>query len=371
MKLRAIEKLKNGVRHQYWLADLGLVGGKRIRKQFTSKGAAQTFLRSKRTEKSDGGSALLGFSDDDRLQYAALTEKLARLGATLGQAVEFFLEHQPKTMRTIAEAVAECVLAKRTNARRKRYVDALESYLNQFASKQGPVMVHAVTTAAIESWFAERGESMLNGGKLKMLSMLFEFCQKRGYCRSNPCDPVERPRATRCCPSVLTAAESKRLLDTCRSQKFSRLLGYVTLCLFAGVRPEECEKLDWSAVDLANKRVVIGSEVAKTNRRRITDLSDNAVAWLSLVPNRTGPVCPIPTWGRLRWVRRLRRVAGIKWGQDILRHTAASNMMARDQDAARVADQLGNSPQILLTHYRAVVTPEESAAFWSLIPGAS
>jgi hypothetical protein len=39
--------------------------------------------------------------------------------------------------------------------------------------------------------------------------------------------------------------------------------------------------------------------------------------------------------------------------------------------AAETARQLGNSESVLLKHYRDVVTPEESQAFWEIAPGKS
>ena len=38
------------------------------------------------------------------------------------------------------------------------------------------------------------------------------------------------------------------------------------------------------------------------------------------------------------------------------------------QDCGRVSLELGNSPEILLRHYRALVRPEQDADFWDLTP---
>lgn len=368
MKLRNYKVVKGGETYSYWRADLGVIDGKRVQKQFGTKEAAQAYLKAKRGEQTDGGAAVLSFADSDRLAFVALRDKLAPMGATLADAVEFFLANRPKQLKSLGEAFGECVLAKRVAGRRKRYVDALEAYLQKFIAGRESAPAHSITAADVEQWFAVRGESMLTGGKLSYICALFSYCVKRGYCQSNPCEAVERPTVDRSAPVVLTADECAALLGACCTPVHVELLGYVALCLFAGVRPEECEKLDWSAVDLENKRVVIDEAVSKTHRRRITDLSANAVAWLSLVGVRSGRVAPGSGTWRNKRMRALRAAAGVKWCQDIMRHTAASQMMARDRDAARVADQLGNSPGILLTHYRALVTPEESAKFWALAP---
>lgn len=385
MKLRAYEK--GGV--QYWRVDMGMVAGKRVQKQFPTKAAAESFLAAKRTERADGGASVLAFSDSDRLRFSVLSAKLALAGGaiTLERAVESFLAGQPKRVKALSEAIAECVVAKRSANRRPRYVEGLETYLQAFARGRESMPVHEIATADVETWFVARGER--NGtlaSNLGRLSALFSLCVRRGYCPVNPCDAVERVRVEVKPPEVLSVSDCERVLLACVANK-PRLLAYVALGLFAGVRPEEMEKLKWADVDLENRRVVIGSDVSKVRRRRITELSENAVAWLKLCPDRSGMLI---TWKGdrrkkiLRALRALRAATAerefhgpkgwtvlrepVPWCQDILRHTAASHLMARDKDAARVADQLGNSPRVLLTNYRALVTPEETAKFWALTP---
>jgi len=51
-----------------------------------------------------------------------------------------------------------------------------------------------------------------------------------------------------------------------------------------------------------------------------------------------------------------------------MRHSAASYQLARSQDAARTALNLGHSPDILFRHYREVVRPEEAERFFAIAP---
>ncbi len=45
--------------------------------------------------------------------------------------------------------------------------------------------------------------------------------------------------------------------------------------------------------------------------------------------------------------------------------------MARDKGAGKVAEMLGNSPQILLTRYRELVGPEAAERFWGRESGTN
>ena len=59
------------------------------------------------------------------------------------------------------------------------------------------------------------------------------------------------------------------------------------------------------------------------------------------------------------------------WPKDILRHTAASMLMATWEDEGKVAATLGNSPTILHAHYRELVTRAEAKRCWGIGPQAS
>jgi len=60
--------------------------------------------------------------------------------------------------------------------------------------------------------------------------------------------------------------------------------------------------------------------------------------------------------------------AGVEWSADVLRHTYASMRMGAGGNAAEVAGEMGNSPGILLTHYRELVTADDAAKFWAILP---
>jgi integrase len=59
-------------------------------------------------------------------------------------------------------------------------------------------------------------------------------------------------------------------------------------------------------------------------------------------------------------------LTGGKWRADILRHTAASYLITKYQDVGKVAFWLGNSPQIIMTHYHEPVMQAECEKFWTL-----
>jgi integrase len=269
--------------------------------------------------------------------------------------------------RRLSSVVEELIAARSGTGHRERYVNGLRQYLALFARAHDAIPIDCVTPAHIDRWFASRSEApTTRASNLGRLSALFSFARRRGYCTANPCDNVERVRIERAPPKILSVDESLRLLETCR-RLTPAILPAVALGLLAGVRPHEVERMTWSDIDLDERRATVSAAASKVRRRRIVPLAPNCVAWLWLCARTTERLLPPPTTAR-RLRRTLAASAGMVWHQDILRHTAATYLLARERDAARVALWLGNSPGILLTHYADLVGCGNVDAFWSLAP---
>jgi integrase len=276
------------------------------------------------------------------------------------------LQACPERIPSLADAVADLLRAKDASRRRPQYVRSLRQYLTAFARGRETVSVAELTAEHLDKWFAERNEApATRASNLGRLSALFSFSVRRGWISTNPVLRVERITIDHAPPKIWTAAQCRAVLDA--SSPVIR--AWVTLGLFAGLRPTEAERLDWSAVRLdgAEPCVVISAEASKVRRRRIVPLCETAWAWLSLDWRREGPV--VSSHSTLRRARReTAERAGVKWSADVLRHSYASFRIGRGDFAERVAADMGNSSRILLTHYRELVSREEAAAFWALRP---
>ena len=62
------------------------------------------------------------------------------------------------------------------------------------------------------------------------------------------------------------------------------------------------------------------------------------------------------------------KAAGFSWKRNALRHSFCSYRLAQTQDAARVALEAGNSPQMLFQHYRELVTPKDAKRWFAIAP---
>jgi integrase/recombinase XerD len=163
----------------------------------------------------------------------------------------------------------------------------------------------------------------------------------------------------RSAPCILTVEQSRQLLSSVPP----RCKPYLILGMFAGVRSDEIVRMKWSDINFETNTVRVDG---KTRRRRIVPLEPIAAELLKACPRESESVTPSRSTVR-RWKRKAgKSYLGGRWRQDILRHTAASYLITKYQDVGKVAFWLGNSPQIIMTHYHEPVAQNECEKFWSL-----
>jgi integrase len=261
---------------------------------------------------------------------------------------------------TVSKAIAECLTQKKASGVRPCYWKSLRQYFALFARLHGGSLISSIDEATLESWFNLRGETPASrASNLGRLGALFQYAWRRKWISENPIRRMERVRIDRPSASFLTVEQCEKLMRWVERER-PDFLAWLTLALFAGIRPNEADQLTWKCVDLDSGTVTVDAAASKVHKRRIVNLRPAALAWMKHAHKHVN---------RRRRTKNLRLLLGFDgWPKDILRHTAASYWMSVEQDAGKVADELGNSPMILLTHYRALVTKAEAEKFWNILP---
>jgi hypothetical protein len=116
------------------------------------------------------------------------------------------------------------------------------------------------------------------------------------------------------------------------------------------------------------------------NQRRIVPLRPNVKAWLAPLRQIGGLIHPVGRAAKAH-LQAARAAAGFgtpaackadktlrPWLNNALRHSYASYALAQWPDAAALALEMGNSPAVILKHYRQLVKPAAAAAFWKIAP---
>jgi len=139
---------------------------------------------------------------------------------------------------------------------------------------------------------------------------------------------------------------------------------FLALGAFAGLRTAELQRMDWGDIDLDRGFITVAASKAKTRRRRLVPVSENLKLWLNPIRQASGPICVhVCAQHAAR-----EKCEGFKWAKNGLRHSFISYRLAVLHDTARVALEAGNSPQVIFSHYRELVTPEQAQAWFDVNP---
>ena len=212
-------------------------------------------------------------------------------------------------------------------------------------------------------------------------SGLFKFAEARGYIAKgeNPVAGTEKIKIRNSEPiSIFTPAEVRRLLAAAKDS----FKPVIALQAFAGLRSAEVMRLDWRDVKLSRGHIELGADKTKTRTRRLAPISANLREWLAKRAKKTGKVFP---HGRA-YFHELQRdtaaateikanaktkraaLAPVEWKQNALRHSFISYRVAETSEVDRVALESGNSPAMIFTHYRELVTPEDAIQWFAIAP---
>ena len=109
---------------------------------------------------------------------------------------------------------------------------------------------------------------------------MFEYALKKGHVGLNPVSKIARPAINKADPIILGPKSIERFLRAAE-ELYPELVPRLALSFFCGIRPKELDRLLWSSISLENRCVTVGSAEAKMSQRRVTTMSENAVAWLA------------------------------------------------------------------------------------------
>lgn len=363
--------------------------GKRYRESLPSLARAKEVIEQKLTTLQNEGTAGLSLDANQRAEaakafihlppghtledavkaYADATAKLD--GAPLLDAVAFYNRHHKPAggVKTIATLLDEYVAAKRKSMRRARTIEDIECRIGRFVSDFGERHVHTVTSQEIDQWLDKdnhKAQTRIN--YLRVFSGFFNYARRQKLIEVNPVDRehIDRPTVDEHLPEIFPRASVEKLLLEATIVT-PDLVPYLSIGFFAGLRTAELRGLDWACIDLDQKLITVRPETAKRRRQRHVDINDNLAAWLRPHTRKEGTVCPRNVRGL---VGKVVEAAGIKWVSNGMRHTYASNHLARFQDVNRTMLQLGHvgAADVLFSHYRNLVRPVDAEAYWQIMP---
>ena len=360
--------------------------GARATKVFAELAAAKTFAQQKTVELMNGRPVSIEASFREIEILRGCEGRVAELGVTLTAAIEewaaarrvlrglgmldaaraYANSHTGIKSITLAAAADLFVASREAAQLSDTYIKGLRCYFKSLKRQFGPCLIADLTTQQLDGVLQQARLGVVTKNNMRRtLVTLFKWARNQGYLQADRKTAAERAMTFNepgTAPAIFTPEELTRIIAVCPEN----LLPHIVIGAFAGIRSAEIARLEWADVLWEQGYIEIKARKAKTKARRLVPLLPNLRAWLEPHRGRAGLICHLPnTSVRLNYVGDK---AGFGWRQNALRHSFASYRLAQVQDAAKVALEMGNSPEKLFRHYRELVTPSAAETWFSIFP---
>ena len=276
--------------------------------------------------------------------------------------------HRNRT--TIAEAVAAFLKYKEPRIG-ERYTEALKGELGRFAKIYGTAPVDSLTGSEIEAWVCSLPSlGALSRNKFrKSIKALYTYgcATDRAWCQRNPLADITPEKVPTTEPKAYSPDATKAIMQAALDRK-SSLLPSLALGFFSGLRPSETMAIDLSVIDLTADSFRIPGNT-KTGAR-IAPMTPACKAWLGSQARRTGKAWIGSRQEHSAEMRAILTAAEVVGIFDGARHSFITYRTAEVRDVARVADECGNSPNIIKKYYREIVAASAALVYFAIRPEA-
>jgi integrase len=342
---------------------------------------AHAYIRARSKLVGTDGETKIEKAIDEAVGEYADAYRLLAGRSTIGDVCRDWLKRHAVELPKITVADAVALIKKqaetdgKSNDRRKQLAAALDAFAIGFNQD-----VHTVTPKLVADYltalpFKERTKA----NHRDVIGYFNRWVVLRGYL-SKGTDWFEgvQKYTTRKLGEITnyTAEEMRRLIAAADD----RILPLIVIGGFAGLRHAEITRLDWQDIDLEENFIEVKAFNAKTEMRRIVPLKANLKAFLLPLAKKIGKVVSfVNTTKQLLKTaadtkigadaeKEIAALAALEWKHNALRHTYISARIAESGDVPRVADEAGNSPQVIRTNYLKRIRPAAAAEWFAIAP---
>jgi integrase len=374
---------------RYCLAWYRFAGDELQRETKTGERAARDRAKEIATDLANDRSMVVELTSADRESYLRAKALLAPTGVPLHEAVECFVNGRAAN-RTILSAreVLDRLLLTLPTAKTLgmlRYIRGIRNDLASFVTAHP--RLEATRAHDIRTYLAG-----LKVGPRRRDNILTEIITLYRFARtkdggevfpSNELTEAEQVKRLNEPTDVTTySPEELSLIFRFASAKWLPLFA---IGAFAGLRPSEVVRLDWSMFKWKEKpepRIAVPGRIArKTGKPRRAEFPAILQQWLGDWRDAVGSIYPCATLREQRQTEEaiMYEIAAItskiraatnsttwSWHNDGLRHSYGSYRWAQIKDFALIAAWMGNSPQVVKDRYYDSKSEEEAAAWFSI-----
>jgi integrase len=321
----------------------------------------------------EGARAFVDLSAQERSAASEAIAILAEYDADLVDAARHYVAHLKRERQrvvgpTLKKALAAYLKAKqgeteRGELSRLTYLD-LVSKGNTIRDYFGEKRLTEIDRAMVEDFVA--GLHLKPRGKFNVLlklSQLLNWSMRQGWIAANAASEV-KVKVPQSDVEILSVPEVKALLRRAEeSEQAQKIVPYLVVSLFAGLRPGEGQQLRWERIDLANKQIEVRAETSKVKETRFIEINPTLAQWLKPFRQKSGPIVASSFSRDLAATR-----TNGNWPKDVLRHSFASYWLPCNPNRAALAETMGNSISVIKKSYRKAIAKRVAAEFWKIRP---
>lgn len=260
---------------------------------------------------------------------------------------------QKRNTVSFARAVEEILIAKAH--RRARTLEDIRYITRVFMRKTAGLAqkkLRSITTAKCAKMIEHCFPTPRQRYKARLiLHGIFSLALKRGWCMENPVSHVDVPVLKETPIVTLKVEQCQELVQTARVQEQGECLAALGLMLYAGIRPQEVQRLSWQHINLDEAVISIPAMHSKTGGTRHVSIEPILQKLFKGLASKdpSERICPLH-W-QAKW-KAVRQAAGWRegnpWVQDCLRHSYASFHALYYKDFSRLQYEMGHSSSALL-----------------------
>jgi integrase len=355
--------------------------------RFTFRTKAEAQKKASEIEKEYALKGMEGMSLDFDLRSMALKGQrvLEPYGKTIDDAVLYYADHLKREVaRTTSAFVSDLAdkwytFKSKSNGNKilreasiKNILEATKELKRDFGSKR----LLDISQHTMQEYLDAKAVGQQRKKNIRDLFFrFFKWCVEQGYSSENPLQKIKIVVEEKDEVPIMTVDEAERIMRVCEVNVPEALI-YYAICLFAGLRPSECKRLIWENVLESEGVIRVLRSTSKTGWRTVK-IEPTLQAWLSSFDGKKKG--SIITQKGYRWFTEKARVkAGYKlqgknpdgkeWAEDLTRHTFASYWLPIHKLRPILAEEMGNSKNVIDQHYRQFVPPSEAERFWKILP---
>lgn len=308
-----------------------------------------------------------------------LSDTLSQHGKTIDDAGKFYIAHlEAEKAKENSLLISElCQLwyddKLKKKSLRKPTLTAIRSHRNLFSRDFSTDRILTISRQNIDIVVGslKKADGSLASDQtrrnyLSYLRQFFNWCIKNEYTDKNPANNVDVTVVSKQ-PDFLTLDQCQHLLKLVQTDPHCSLVGYISLCLFAGLRPTEAQQLTWKDIELEYNSIVIDPRITKVKKGRRVDISSNLKSWLQSL-KQSDDLIPADFRRKNKSFRKAYAETIIKLSPDVLRHTYATFWLSKYSDRNKLSELMGNSPSVIGKHYLRHPNQTDTEKFWKLSP---